>query len=324
MNAEQESEQKVYLSAVIPEKDEAESLPKLYEKINETLTKAGIASFEIIFINDGSRDNSQKIIEALHKKDSRVKGIELRKNFGQTAALAAGLEYAKGELIVTMDADLQNDPADIPRMIEKLDEGYDIVSGWRKDRKDKLITRRIPSMIANRLVAKASGVHLNDYGCALKIYRREALEDFELYGDMHRFLPIFASMNNGVKIAELVVNHHARQFGTSKYGLSRTIKVILDLITIQFFQRFLKYPMRVFGSVGMLFLGIGTLVGLYLSYIKIVFGESIGGRPLLLFAVMLFLTGVQLIGLGILGEILARIYFDAGKKRPYAIKKVIQ
>jgi len=324
MNAEQESEQKVYLSAVIPEKDEAESLPKLYEKINETLTKAGIASFEIIFINDGSRDNSQKIIEALHKKDNRVKGIELRKNFGQTAALAAGLEYAKGELIVTMDADLQNDPADIPRMIEKLDEGYDIVSGWRKDRKDKLITRRIPSMIANRLVAKASGVHLNDYGCALKIYRREALEDFELYGDMHRFLPIFASMNNGVKIAELVVNHHARQFGTSKYGLSRTIKVILDLITIQFFQRFLKYPMRVFGSVGMLFLGIGTLVGLYLSYIKIVFGESIGGRPLLLFAVMLFLTGVQLIGLGILGEILARIYFDAGKKRPYAIKKVIQ
>ena len=319
-----EKEQEVYLSAVIPEKDEAESLPKLYENISETLTKAGVASFEIIFINDGSRDNSQDIIEELHKKDNRVKGIELRKNFGQTAALAAGLEYAKGELIVTMDADLQNDPADIPRMIEKLDEGYDIVSGWRKDRKDKLITRRIPSMIANRLVAKASGVHLNDYGCALKIYRREALEDFELYGDMHRFLPIFASMNNGVKIAELVVNHHARQFGTSKYGLSRTIKVILDLITIQFFQRFLKYPMRVFGSVGMLFLGIGTLVGLYLSYIKIVFGESIGGRPLLLFAVMLFLTGVQLIGLGILGEILARIYFDAGKKRPYAIKKVIQ
>ena len=324
MNAEQESEQKVYLSAVIPEKDEAESLPKLYEKINETLTKAGIASFEIIFINDGSRDNSQKIIEALHKKDNRVKGIELRKNFGQTAALAAGLEYAKGELIVTMDADLQNDPADIPRMIEKLNEGYDVVSGWRKDRKDKLITRRIPSMIANRLVAKVTGVHLNDYGCALKIYRQEALKDFELYGDMHRFLPIFASMNNGVKITELVVNHHARRFGKSKYGLSRTIKVILDLITIQFFQRFLKYPMRIFGSVGILFLGVGILVGFYLSYVKIMLGESIGSRPLLLFAVLLVLAGIQLIGLGILAEILARIYFDTGKKRPYAIKKVIQ
>src|SRR3989338_1267239 len=319
-----EKEQEVYLSAVIPEKDEAESLPKLYENINETLTKAGIASFEIIFINDGSRDNSQKIIEALHKKDNRVKGIELRKNFGQTAALAAGLEYAKGELIVTMDADLQNDPADIPRMIEKLDEGYDIVSCWRKDRKDKLITRRIPSMIANRLVAKGTGVHLNDYGCALKIYRQEALKDFELYGDMHRFLPIFASMNNGVKITELVVNHHARRFGKSKYGLSRTIKVILDLITIQFFQRFLKYPMRIFGSVGILFLGVGILVGFYLSYVKIMLGESIGSRPLLLFAVLLVLAGIQLIGLGILAEILARIYFDTGKKRPYAIKKVIQ
>jgi len=319
-----EKEQEVYLSAVIPEKDEAESLPKLYENISETLTKAGVASFEIIFINDGSRDNSQDIIEELHKKDNRVKGIELRKNFGQTAALAAGLEYAKGELIVTMDADLQNDPADIPRMIEKLNEGYDVVSGWRKDRKDKLITRRIPSMIANRLVAKVTGVHLNDYGCALKIYRQEALKDFELYGDMHRFLPIFASMNNGVKITELVVNHHARRFGKSKYGLSRTIKVILDLITIQFFQRFLKYPMRIFGSVGILFLGVGILVGFYLSYVKIMLGESIGSRPLLLFAVLLVLAGIQLIGLGILAEILARIYFDTGKKRPYAIKKVIQ
>lgn len=310
------------ISIVIPVKDEEANLPILYEEIAKVCIEA-LQNCEIIFINDGSADNTQAVIEKIHSKDPRVKVIELRRNFGQTAAMSAGFDLAQGKVIITMDADLQNDPKDIPSLINKINEGYDIVSGWRKNRKDKFITRRVPSIIANYIISKLTGVYLHDYGCTLKAYRKEAINGIRLYGDMHRFIPIFPS-NQGFKVTEVVVDHHPRKFGKSKYGVSRVLKVIIDLITIQFFLRFLTKPMRLFGMLGIFFLFIGVLMGLYLTYLKLFEGLDIGGRPLLLLAVSLVIAGIQIISLGILGEVISRIYFESQNKKTYAVRKILK
>ncbi|MBI4128938.1 MAG: glycosyltransferase family 2 protein [Parcubacteria group bacterium] len=309
------------LSLVIPVKDEEESLPILHERIRRSCTEV-TENYEVIFVNDGSTDNTQHVIEDIHAKDPRVRGIELRKNFGQTAAMAAGFDHARGEIIITMDADLQNDPADIPRLLEKMGEGYDIVSGWRKDRKDKFITRRIPSQVANALISRLTKVRLHDYGCSLKAYRKDALAGVRLYGEMHRFIPIFSSIK-GAKIAEIEVNHFSRKFGTSKYGLSRVFKVILDLIIVHFFLRFLTNPIRFFGVFGILFMLAGSGISAYLTFLKFAYGARIGDRPLLLLGVLFILVGIQITALGILGELLSRIYFESQNKQTYAIRKIV-
>ncbi|MDO8510452.1 MAG: glycosyltransferase family 2 protein, partial [bacterium] len=279
--------------------------------------------YEIIIVNDGSSDGSQRVTKELCDKDDSVKGIELRKNFGQTAALGAGIEIAKGKIIVTMDADLQNDPEDIPRMIAKLEEGYDVISGWRKSRKDKMITRRIPSIIANYIVAKITKVKLHDYGCALKVYRRSVLDGMKLYGDMHRFLPIYVSIN-GARIGELEVNHRPRIFGSSKYGLSRILKVVLDLASMYFFLNFMTKPMRMFGTIGIMFSVLGGAILSYLTVLKFVFGESIGSRPLLLVSVLFIIMGIQFAGFGLLAELLSRIYHESSdKSRSYAVRTTL-
>ncbi|MEK7659182.1 MAG: glycosyltransferase family 2 protein [Patescibacteria group bacterium] len=310
------------ISIVIPVKDEADSLPILYEKIARVLI-GKLQDSEIIFVNDGSTDNSQTIIEKLHSQDSRIKVLELRRNFGQTAAMSAGFDIAQGKIIITMDADLQNEPADIPNLLKKIDEGYDIVSGWRKKRKDKFITRRIPSIAANFIISKLTGVHLHDYGCTLKAYKKEALNGIRLYGDMHRFIPVFSGIQ-GFKVAELPVSHNPRKFGKSNYGISRILKVIIDLITIRFFIKFLTKPMRFFGIIGIFFGAIGVIIGLYLTYLKSFLGLDIGGRPLLLLTISMIIAGIQITSLGIIGEIISRIYFESQNKKTYTVKKIIK
>jgi len=247
--------------------------------------------------------------------------IHFRRNFGQTAALAAGFDLAQGEIVVTLDADLQNDPADIPKLLGKMEEGYDVVSGWRKDRKDPYLSRILPSTMANWLISKVTGVKLHDYGCTLKAYRQEVVKELNLYGELHRFLPALASWM-GVRIAEIPVTHHPRRFGKSKYGISRTFRVILDLILVQFLLRYSTRPIRIFGGAGLISLVVGLLLGCYLSIIKIIFRHPIGNRPLLILSVLLIILGIQLLSLGILGEFLTRIYYEAQNKKPYVIKYV--
>lgn len=309
------------ISLIVPAKDEGENLEILYQSITQALSRTE-KRYEVIIINDGSTDATQSVIERLHERDQRVIGIELKKNFGQTPALAAGIDYAHGEIIIMLDADLQNDPHDIPLLLEKIDEGYDVVSGWRKNRKDTLITRKIPSLIANYILNSASRTPIHDLGCSLKAYRREVIVDLSLYGDMHRYLPIYAGMN-GARIAEIEVNHRPRAFGRSKYGLSRIFKVAIDMVTIQFWARFLTKPMRFFGMIGLALLVMGMLAASYLTYLKIVHGVAIGDRPLLIFAALSILAGLQIIGLGILGEVLARNYFESQGKKTYSIRKVV-
>ena len=309
------------LSVVIPAKDEAGNLPELYASLTTVLEGTGLR-YEIIFVDDGSIDETSYEIEKIQMRDKRVRGIELRANFGQTPALAAGIDAAQGNIVVLLDADLQNDPRDIPFLIEKLNEGYDVVSGWRKDRKDKMVTRRIPSVIANFLIARLANTPIHDLGCALKAYRREILDEINLYGDMHRYLPIYARMH-GARIAEIIVNHHPRRFGKSKYGLSRIFKVIIDVITIQFFSKFITKPMRMFGSLGLGLLAIGGGGLTYLVFIKVVYLASIGGRPLLVFSVLFILAGLQLIGLGVLCEVLSRNYFESQGRKTYSIRRTM-
>ncbi len=311
--------EKVSLSIVIPVYNEEESLPRFHQELSQVLDKLEEKS-EIIYINDGSRDRSQEILTKIKEEDPRVTVIEFRRNFGQTAAMSAGFDRAQGEVIITLDADLQNDPRDIPLFLQKINEGYDLVSGWRKKRQDTFLTRKIPSRIANGLISRLTGVSLHDYGCSLKAYRREVIKNIRLYGDMHRFIPALASLV-GARITEIEVRHHPRRFGRSKYGLSRTIKVILDLITLFFLLRFLTKPMRFFGSLGLLALISGFILGLYLSLLKIISGASIGGRPLLLLAVLLIVSGIQLVALGLLGELLARIYFESQAKPIYNVRE---
>jgi glycosyltransferase involved in cell wall biosynthesis len=308
------------VSIVIPLYNEEESIPHLYGAIKEVMDGTGRA-YEIIFVDDGSRDKSFALLSELQKSDKRIVVVGFRRNFGQTAAMAAGFDYAEGEVIVTMDADLQNDPKDIPKLLEASKE-YDVVSGWRKNRKDKFLSRRLPSIIANWLISFVTGVALHDYGCTLKAYRSEVIKNIRLYGEMHRFIPAIANWV-GATITEVETTHHPRKYGTSKYGISRTVRVILDLITVKFLQSFSTRPIHAFGPAGLLLSGIGFLMALYLSYEKIILGYDIGGRPLLLLAILLLIMGLQLVVMGLLGEMLARVYHESQGKSIYVVKRVL-
>ena len=295
----------IELSVVIPIKNEAPNLGDLYRELTDTLEGWG-RSYEVIVVDDGSTDESFSTLAGMQASDPRWRIIRFRRNFGQTAAFSAGFAHAKGRLIATADGDLQNDPRDIPAMVRTLDtEGLDIVCGWRKNRKDALVSRLLPSMMANRLISWATGVRLHDYGCSLKIFRAEVVKPLKLYGEMHRFIPAIAS-EQGVKIAEMVVNHRARRHGTSKYGISRTIRVILDLLTVKFLLSYSTRPVQIFGLIGLTMLTPGSVILAYLAFVKVFQNEAIGNRPLLLLGILLVFTGVQLITLGLLAELQAR------------------
>jgi glycosyltransferase involved in cell wall biosynthesis len=306
---------------VIPLYNEEESIPHLYRGLTEALDDYG-RSYEMIIVDDGSRDRSFELLRALAEEDPRLTVVSLRRNFGQTAAFAAGFAHARGEVVITMDADLQNDPRDVPLLMAKLDEGYDIVSGWRKDRQDRFWDRRLPSMIANRLISDVTDVKLHDYGCSLKAYRRDVLQHVRLYGELHRFIPALASQVGGT-VTEVPVNHHARQYGRSKYGISRTIRVALDLITVWFLGSYATRPIHVFGTMGLASAAMGLLIGFYLTFLKIFFDQDIGTRPLLLLAVLLVVIGVQLITMGLLGEMVIRTYHESQDKPIYFVRNVV-
>jgi glycosyltransferase involved in cell wall biosynthesis len=308
------------VSIVVPLMDEQDNIGPLYEQITRTL--AGKYDYEIIFIDDGSSDNSFNVLADLHKQDAKIIVIRFRKNFGQTAALSAGFAHARGKIIVAIDADLQNDPADIPKMIAKLDEGFDVISGWRKKRHDNAITRLLPSKIANRIISRITGVKLHDYGCTLKAYRREVLEETKLYGEMHRFIPALASWS-GARIAEMPVNHRPRTSGSAKYGLGRTFKVILDLITVKFLGSFSTKPIYIFGGLG-LASGIGAIAsGWIVIYQKIANNFAMNRNPLLFLTVLLITTTIQFILMGLLAELLVRTYHESQNRPTYVIKKIL-
>ncbi|MEW6001377.1 MAG: glycosyltransferase family 2 protein [Nitrospirota bacterium] len=308
------------LSIVIPLYNEEENIKILHEKLRETLDPLE-KEYEIIFVDDGSTDGTLPVLEEVQAKDKRVVVLSLRRNFGQTAAFAAGFDFARGDVIVTMDGDLQNDPADIPRLLELINDN-DLVSGWRKKRKDPFFRRRLPSLIANWLISNVTGVKLHDYGCSLKAYRRDVIKNLKLYGEMHRFIPAVASWY-GVRVAEVETIHHRRLRGKSKYGISRTIKVVLDLITVKFLQSFSTKPIQFFGPLGVFSGLLGFLISLYLTADKLLYGRNIGGRPLLLLGALLIIVGIQLIGMGLLGEMLVRVYHESQRKPIYVIKKVL-
>ncbi len=308
------------ISIVVPLYNEEENVRELHARLKEVLDGLG-SEYELIFVDDGSTDGTLSLLQEIQPGDDRLVVLSLRRNFGQTAAFAAGFDYARGDVIVTMDGDLQNDPKDIPRLIEMIREN-DIVSGWRKSRKDPFFSRRLPSVLANRLISKVTGVSLHDYGCSLKAYRREVIKNLKLYGEMHRFIPAVANLY-GVKIAEVETTHHPRLRGKSKYGISRTIRVILDLITVKFLLSFSTRPLQFFGPIGLLSGFLGFLISLYLSLQKIFLGVSIGGRPMLLLGALLIIVGIQFIGMGLLGEMMVRVYHETQKKPIYVIKKVI-
>jgi glycosyltransferase involved in cell wall biosynthesis len=307
------------LSIVVPILNEEESIPPLYARLTEALQELD-KPYEIIAVDDGSRDRSYARLRELADQDPRLRVVRFRRNFGQTAAFAAGFERARGEVIVTIDADLQNDPADIGKLLEKIDEGYDVVSGWRERRQDAFWSRRLPSIVANSLISRVTGVHLHDYGCSLKAYRREIVQDIHLYGELHRFIPAVASWQ-GVAVTELPVTHHARKFGRSKYGMGRIWRVILDLLTVRFLLSYATRPMQVFGKMGLISVGIGMLLGLYLSYVRLAEGQGIGQRPMLLLAILLVVVGVQLLCMGLLSELVTRVYYEVGDRPIYVVRE---
>jgi glycosyltransferase involved in cell wall biosynthesis len=310
----------VKISLVIPVYNEVESVPQLHRAIAEAL--AGL-DYEVVYVDDGSSDGSVEVLEEIVRGDpSTSRLVVLRRNFGQTAAMAAGIDNSLGEVIVTLDADMQNDPADIPLLIRKIDEGFDVVSGWRVDRQDAALRRRVPSRVANWLISKVTGVPLHDYGCTLKAYRREVLEGFHLYGEMHRFIPAYAG-GVGARIVEVPVRHHARRFGRTKYGLERTLKVILDLFTVKFLTSYSAKPIYVFGGVGMGMLGASLVVLVVLLGRRLLFDEHMIRSPLLLLTVMLFMLGAQSILLGLLAELTARTYHESQSKPTYSVRRVI-
>jgi len=308
------------VSAVIPIFNEDENITPLYNEL-QTVLEGIEASYEIIFIDDGSYDKSQEILQRIAEGDKSVKVIQFRKNFGQTAAIAAGVEHAQGDVIVTLDGDRQNDPRDIPRLLELLDKGYDVVSGWRKKREESFFKRRLPSILANRLISWLTGVKLHDYGCTLKAYRRDILQDVRLYGEMHRFIPACASWV-GARIVELEVTHHLRRYGRSKYGLSRTISIILDLITIVFLKRYSTKPIRLFGGAGMILLGLGALTGMFVIFRKIFLG-GVWMSPMILGSFLFIIMGVMFILMGLIAETTIRTYHESQGKPIYVIKTTI-
>jgi len=309
------------ISVFLPVYNEEPNLLLLHAKLDEALRTLG-RSAEIVYVDDGSTDGSLQVLRELATLDSRVRVLALRRNYGQTAAMAAGIDAAKGKVLIPMDADLQNDPADIVRLLRKLDEGYDVVSGWRKNRQDKLVTRKIPSLIANKLISWIGGVPLHDYGCSLKAYRRESLTDVHLYGEMHRFIPIYASWS-GARVAEIPVEHHARTMGSSKYGLSRTLKVIFDLMTIKFMASYQTKPIYVFGSFGMLAFLISLLAGLYAVFLKLFHKADFVQTPLPILAIVMFAVGIQFLLMGLLAEMLVRTYHESQAKSIYAVRERI-
>jgi glycosyltransferase involved in cell wall biosynthesis len=311
------------LSIVIPVLNESPNIEKLYNELTDTLVRSG-RSYEIVIVDDGSTDDTFDKLARLQVRDPHLRVIRFRRNFGQTAAFAAGFAFARGALVVTADGDGQNDPADIPRMADKLErESLDIVCGWRKDRKDKMFTRRVPSMVANKLISWATGVPLHDYGCSLKVFRAEVVKPLRLYGEMHRFLPAIASQF-GVRIAEVIVNHRPRTAGLSKYGLSRTIRVILDLLTVKFLLSYSTRPLQIFGLCGFVAGVLGSIILGWLAYIRLFAHQSIADRPLLLLGMLLVFIGVQLVTFGLLAELLARTYYESQNKPVYAIREIRQ
>ncbi|MEH1930716.1 MAG: glycosyltransferase family 2 protein [Nostoc sp.] len=309
------------VSVVVPIHNEVESLPLLLEAIASTLSSSQI-NYEIICVDDGSTDGSGEFLKQEAQIRTDLKAVILRRNYGQTAAMAAGFYYAVGKAIVTLDADLQNDPADIPMLLAKLDEGYDLVSGWRQKRQDGAVNRLLPSKIANWLIRRTTSVNIHDYGCSLKAYRAELLADMNLYGELHRFLPALAYIE-GARITEIPVRHHARRFGSSKYGIWRTFRVLMDLLTILFMKKFLTRPMHVFGLLGLISMVSGTAIGIYLTFVKLALGEMIGNRPLLILAVLLLVTGVQLFCFGLLAELLMRTYHESQGRPIYRVREVV-
>ncbi|MBW1636082.1 MAG: glycosyltransferase family 2 protein [Deltaproteobacteria bacterium] len=308
------------LSVVVPLLNEEENIPLLYDELMDVLP--GIAEdYEVIFIDDGSTDNSLSILKEIQEKNSHIVVITFRKNFGQTAAMAAGFDYARGDIIITMDGDLQNDPHDIPKLLEQIDAGNDVVTGWRYDRKDPFINRRLPSIIANKIISKITGVNLHDYGCTLKAFKREVVKNVRLYGEMHRFIPAIAS-GMGIDFTEVKVNHRPRRFGSSKYGISRTIRVILDLITVKFLLSYATRPIQVFGFLGVISGGIGFLIALVMTIQRQFFHVPLADRPLLFLAVLLIFIGVQFVTLGLIAELQARTYHESQNKPVYYVKDV--
>lgn len=309
------------ISIVIPLLNEEENVEEAYKQVKLALSDMG-RPYEMVFVDDGSRDGTLSILKGIASKDGAVRVISFRKNFGQTAAMSAGFDYSRGRIVIPMDGDLQNDPKDIPRLIAKIEEGYDVVSGWRRERRDTFLTRRLPSMTANWLISKITGVHLHDYGCTMKAYRKEVVQNLNLYGEMHRFLPALASIY-GVKVAEVEVQHHPRLRGKSKYGLSRILKVFLDLMTVKFLLSYSTKPIRLFGPLGLGALSLSLLSGAVAIYMKI-FGElSLNRNPLFLLSVILLFMGIQLISLGLIAEMNVRTYHESQNKPIYVVKEVL-
>lgn len=309
------------ISVFLPVYDEEPNLRPLHAKLDEALQALGRTA-EIIYVDDGSSDGSLAVLRELARLDGRVRVISLRRNYGQTAAMSAGIDAARGEVLIPMDADLQNDPADIGRLLDKLDEGYDVVSGWRKNRQDTWLTRKLPSMLANRLVSWVGGVPLHDYGCSLKAYRRETLQDVRLYGEMHRFIPIYASWAGG-RVTEIPVEHHPRTMGQSKYGLSRTVKVIFDLMTIKFMASYQTKPIYVFGTFGVVAFALSFIAGVWAVFLKYVEGVSFILTPLPVITVVMLAIGVQFLMMGLLAEMLVRTYHESQAKPIYAVREKI-
>jgi glycosyltransferase involved in cell wall biosynthesis len=309
------------VSVFLPVYNEEQNIGPLNAKLTTSLELLG-RTFEIIYVDDGSTDRSLERLREIARADARVRVIALRRNYGQTAAMSAGIDHARGGILIPMDADLQNDPSDINRLIEKLDEGYDVVSGWRKDRKDKWLTRRLPSTLANRLISAISGVELHDYGCTLKAYRRDVLADVKLYGEMHRFIPIYARWS-GARVTEIPVTHHARNAGKSKYGLSRTVKVLFDLITIKFMSSYLTKPLYLFGSAGIVCLALSFFSLAFALYYRFVRDVHLNRMPLATLAMIMFAMGVQFIFMGLLAEMIVRTYHESQNKPTYLIRERI-
>lgn len=309
------------VSLFIPVYNEEESLKLLQDKINTTFQSMNL-SYEVIYVDDGSTDKSYEILQEIARNNSNVRVVKFRRNYGQTAAMSAGIEVARGKVLIPMDSDLQNDPQDIPRLLEKINEGYDVVSGWRKNRKDTYIDRKLPSMIANKIISIISGVKLHDYGCSLKAYRSEVLKDIRLYGELHRFIPICASWA-GAKVTEIPVNHHERQFGQSKYGINRTFKVILDLFMLKFLTDYLTKPIYFFGSISMASMLLSAICFFSAVWFRLVDGIQLDGTPLPILGAMFFTVSVQILLFGVIADLLMRTYYESQGKRPYYIQETL-
>ena len=307
------------ISIIIPVFNESESIGYLLDEVLNVMCSNKL-NFEIVVVNDGSQDSTSNVLDELTIKIKELSVISLRTNYGQTAAMAAGFDNSNGEVVITLDGDLQNDPNDIPKLISHINEGYDLICGWRYDRKDKLINRRIPSKIANKLIANVTGLKLHDYGCSLKAFKKEILDDIKLYGELHRFLPVLAKIE-GAKIKEIKVNHRSRKYGSSKYGIDRTFRVLMDLLTVWFMTKFLTRPMYGFGFVGIISILVSLGMTSYLFVIKLL-GNDIGNRPMLMFALILGIAGVQLFSFGLLGELLIRTYHESQNRPIYRIRKI--